>query len=136
MGYELSIKREDESKGISKEEWIEYVHSDSEFERIEEFSAELGNGETLTVLTPNAGLWKSSNGEVPFTFYEKTGEITVKNPDNWIIEKMISISEELNAIVEGEEGEKYDEEYFKDPFTNPLERETPPKEKKWWKFWK
>ena len=136
MGYELSIKRENENNLITKNEWSDYIKSDPEFEQIEEFSGEFANGDTLTVSTPNAGLWKSNKREVPFTFYEKHGEIIVKNPDNWITEKMISISENLGAIVEGQDGEKYDEEYFKDPFTNPLERETPPNEKKWWKFWK
>ena len=135
MGYELNIKREEENK-ISVNDWINYMESDSEFERIEQFSADLGNDEILTVPTPNGGLWKSDKGEVPFTFYEEYGEITVKNPDNWIIEKMISIAGNLNAIVVGEEGEKYDEEYLNDPFGNPFENESSSNEKKWWQFWK
>lgn len=70
------------------------------------------NGEVLTISTPNAGLWKSKKGEVPFAFSEKNGWITVKNPDNWIIEKMISIAHKLDAVVVGEEGEKYNEQYL------------------------
>ncbi len=89
MGYELSIIREDKSKKIRKREWSEYIKSDSQFEPIEEFSVKHKESETLTVSIPNAELWKSDKGEIPFTFHEKYGEITVKNPDNWIIEKMI-----------------------------------------------
>lgn len=136
MGYELNIQREDEQNKIGVKEWISYMESDPEFERIEEFSADLGNNEALTVPTPNGGLWKSDKGQVPFTFSENYGEITVKNPENWIIAKMISISENLNAIVVGEEGEKYDEEYLNDPFGNPFENESSSNEKKWWQFWK
>ena len=132
MGYELSIKREDENKKINKQEWSDYIKSDPEFDAIEKFSAETNEGKTLTISTPDAGLWKSDKGDVPFTFYEEYGEITVKNPDHWIIEKMISIAKELNAIVEGEEGEKYDENYLKDPFNDPSLNS----EKKWWQFWK
>ena len=135
MGYELNIKRE-ESQKISKKEWSQYIKTDSQFESIEEFSAELNEGETLTISTPNAGLWKSDKGEVPFTFYEEYGEITVKNPDNWIIEKMISVANELNAVVEGEEGERYDENYLKDPFSKPSDNNSSSGEKKWWQFWK
>ena len=135
MGYELNIQREENNK-ISKEEWITYMEADPEFNPIEEFSADLGNNEVLTVPTPNGGLWISDKGEVPFTFSEKYGEITVKNPENWVIEKMILIAKNLNAEVVGEEGEKYDEEYLKDPFGNPSESENSKSGKRWWQFWK
>jgi len=136
MGYELNIQREEENGLITKEEWITYINSDPEFERIEEFSASLGTDEILTVSTPNSGLWKTRKGEVPFTYYEKLGWISVKNPELWMIEKMISIAKNLNAEVQGEEGEKYDEEYLKDPFGNPFKNDDLNIEKKWWQFWK
>ena len=107
MGYNLSIQRENEGNKITVEEWKSYLNSDSEFKSIEDYSATLGDGKILTVSTPNAGLWKAVKGEVPFTFSEKCGWITVKNPENWIIEKMISIANKLDAVVLGEEGEKY-----------------------------
>ncbi|MBJ6367507.1 hypothetical protein [Snuella sedimenti] len=135
MGYELNIQKEEENNKISKQEWIDYMESDPEFERIEEISADLGDNEVLTIATPG-GLWKSDKGEIPFTFSEKYGEITVKSPEHWIIEKMISIAQNLNAEVIGEEGEKYDEEYLNDPFGNPFENESSSNEKKWWQFWK
>lgn len=31
MGYELTIKREDENRKISKSEWTEYIKSDLNF---------------------------------------------------------------------------------------------------------
>ena len=136
MGYEINIQKEDENQKITKNEWTDFINSDPEFEPIEEFSADLGNNEVLTVSTPNAGLWKSKNGQVPFTFSEKYGQITVKNPDTYIIEKMIQIANLIDAIVLGEEGEKYDEEYLKDPFGNPFENLSDSNEKKWWQFWK
>ena len=135
MGYELNIQRE-ENGLITKEEWIVYMDSDPEFERIEEFSAGFGTDDIITVPTPNGGLWKTNKGEVPFTFYEKLGWISVKNPEHWMIEKMISIANRLNAEVLGEEGEKYDEEYLKAPFGNPFENDYSSTEKKWWQFWK
>ncbi|WP_421753235.1 hypothetical protein [Croceimicrobium sp.] len=133
MGYELSIQRKENRHKISKEEWIAYVNSDPEFVQIEEYSAELDGGGSFTIPTPNAGLWKTEKGEVPFTFSEKYGEISVKNPAEWIITKMIAISIKLDAIVLGEEGELYDEKYLKrtkSNFGNEIS------ERKWWQFWK
>lgn len=136
MGYELNIKREDKSKKITKDEWANYINSNSDFEPIEERSASTKEGITLTISTPSAGLWKTEKHEVPFTFYESHGEITVKNPDNWIIEKMISMAQELNAVVEGEEGEIYDENYLKNQLVNPSDTGKLIGYKKWWQFWK
>ena len=136
MGYELHIKRNDETHKIHKKEWLDYMESDSEFNRIETFSAALGDDELLTVSTPNGGLWKSDKGAVPFTLSEEYGEITVKHPEHWVIEKMLSIAKHLNAVVIGDDGELYDENYLKDPFGNPFENERSENGKKWWQFWK
>ena len=133
MGYELSIQREENQIKLTKKDWIDYIKSDSEFEQIDEFSAEIDDGKFLTVPTPNAGLWKTEKGEVPFTFDEEYGWISVKNPDERIIKKMISIAHNLDSIVLGEEGEKYNEKNLlgKQP-TNEYKS----KDRKWWQFWK
>ena len=133
MGYVIHIQRKNENNKIKISEWKNYINSDNEFISIEEYSAEINNGNTLTVLTPNAGLWKTEKGEVPFTFSEKYGWICVKNPEKWIIEKMISISKQLDGIVMGEEDEIYDEDYLKRETSN--NSNLPNKNKKWWKFW-
>ncbi len=133
MGYELSIQREDNQIKLTKEEWVDYVKSDPEFEQIEEFSAVLDSGESITVPTPNAGLWKTNKGEVPFTFDEEYGWISVKNPDEWIIKKMISIAQDLDSVVLGEEGEKYDE---KNLLGEQPKDDSKSNGRKWWQFWK
>ncbi|WP_299249873.1 hypothetical protein [uncultured Aquimarina sp.] len=131
MGYNLSIQRENKDK-ISKQEWKSYINSDSEFTAKDEYSGNLPDGKIVTIPTPNAGIWEFNNREVPFTFSEEYGWISVKNPENWIIKKMISIANELDAVVLGEEGEKYDEEYLnkENKLTSNLG------DKKWWEFWK
>ncbi len=57
----------------------------------------------------------------------------MKNPNEWIINKMILIANDLGAIVLGEDGEKYDEDNLlglqpKDD--NKINN------RKWWQFWK
>jgi len=56
MGYEISIQREENQPKISVKEWINYLNSDSEFERIEELSSLIDNENTITIPTPNSGL--------------------------------------------------------------------------------
>ncbi|WP_298348871.1 hypothetical protein [uncultured Dokdonia sp.] len=135
MGYELNIRREDDVNKISKNEWLVYLQSDSQFLQIEEFSTEMNNGESFTISTPNAGLWEFEKFSVPFTFSEKYGEITVKNPDEKIITKMIEVARSLDAFIEGEEGEIYDEESLKEMFPDTTRSNPLLKDKKWWKFW-
>ncbi|MDC6364824.1 MULTISPECIES: hypothetical protein [Flavobacteriaceae] len=130
MGYELSIQREENQTKLSKEEWVKYVKSDFEFKPIETFSAKIEEDKYLTIPTPNAGLWKADGKEVPFTFDEEFGWISVKNPDKRIIRKMVSIADKLDAIVLGEEGEIYDKDDLEGKqakFSNG---------RKWWQFWK
>lgn len=38
--------------------------------------------------------------------------------------------------LRGEEGELYDENYLKDPLSNPSGSNASNGEKKWWQFWK
>ena len=135
MGYELSISRDDELTKITLNEWIKYIESDLSFNLVHELSAVLGDGKKMTIQIPNAGIWHYKGEEVPFTFSEKFGEVSVKNPEEYIIKKMIEIAGELNAIVRGEEGEEYTTEYIQEV---SIEKELAVEKivkKKWWKFW-
>lgn len=126
MGYELNIQRP-ESNLITTSEWTDYISNDPDFIPIEEFSGKTSDGIEVSVSTPNAGLWRKNELEVPFTFQENLGQITVKNPDDAIIKKMIEIAKKLNGKVYGEEGEEYGPSYF-DNQSKPILK------KKWWKF--
>jgi hypothetical protein len=95
MGYEINIKREQENP-ITLQEWENYIISATDFYLTDEFST-----------YNSTGVWKTSKDLVYFTFQENIGVIAVKNPDDWVISKMIDISKSLNAVVAGEEGETY-----------------------------
>lgn len=141
MGYNLYIERRDKKAGITKKEWLDYLQEDEEFEQIETFSSETNDGTGFIASIPNAGLW---NKEVPFTFDEEEGNISVKNPDEVIIKKMLEIASLLNAQVLGEEGEVYNEEYLKkedsleeiDISKYKIIGLFDAKPKRWWEFWK
>lgn len=140
MGYNVHIKRHDSKIALS--EWINTIKADSEFELVNDFSTELPEGGTLSTQITNSGLWRK---KIPFVYCQENGEVTVKNPDLKVIEKMISLSIKMKAIVIGEENEIYDKEYIEreknaqpinlEDYKNLKTRLYNPN-KKWWQFWK
>lgn len=135
MGYELHIERKDNENKITVDEWTDFIDQSPDFEKADSVSAtNPQSGMTLTIDTPNCGLWKPKDDyKVPFTFQDKWGHITVKNPDEFVIKKMIEISGHFNGRVVGEEGEEYDDNYFSD---NSDQHDSNRTDKKWWEFWK
>lgn len=118
MGYDLTITRcdpEDDqcSANIGLEEWLEYVRSDREF-RLDGFAeAKLSGKEVLRMEAEGLAVWIKYSGhdeegnKAWFHYFD--GEISVKNPDEEIIQKMCSIAEALQANVYGDDGESYPE---------------------------
>lgn len=145
MSYEIRVFRQsnwediDEESNISLEEWINYVRSDKDLALASEYgpfaekpkgSAEQTPGYTYLISYPHfsidcrPGLWY------------KEGAISIENPDDFIITKLISIASSLNARVMGEEGEIYDQSYQQGSiFTGVQKPRVATSEKKWWKFW-
>lgn len=115
MGYDIHITRkeswfdEDESNEIMLIEWIGYVKSDAEM-RLEGFAeAKTDSGDQ--VLYENSGLavWtaysKNGVGGNYAWFDLRSGNVTVKNADREIKNKMIEIAGQLKAKVQGDDGE-------------------------------
>jgi hypothetical protein len=99
MGYNLYITRatfhfENDGKWITADEWLRYIDEDPE----------------LTLAGYNGdyfALW-SGNSEYPdpwFDWFE--GNISTKNPDDAMIDKMVSIAKKLDGKVQGDDGEIY-----------------------------
>jgi len=101
MGYDVHITRaeqwsENEDAVISLEEWERCVEEDPEL------IPDPDNGMPMAVWTahPNgAKAW-------PWLSWQD-GNITSKNPDDALLEKMLSIAASLDAKVQGDDGEVY-----------------------------
>lgn len=142
MGYELHIVRldnyddVDEESNISLEEWLAYVEADEELEL--NLGGQDGPGFCNLLGHPDSlGL------DMPWFDFCK-GSISAKNPDKYIIEKMLQIADSLNARVRNDDGEYYDETYFTNGGYSVEGNaryygELPPPnlttKKQWWKFW-
>ncbi|MUN38205.1 hypothetical protein [Actinomadura litoris] len=115
MGYDLHMTRKDnwsEELGaeISTDEWAEVVAADPDLVMCRTAQAVV-DGQELTyehrwlaqmVTHPERdekGAWLDWSN----------GRIDVKNPDDLLVEKMRQIARRLNARVQGDDGEYYDE---------------------------
>lgn len=154
MGYDLHITRnvfwadeQDHAKTISLEEWLNYIKNDPELELSEEYWIKVPGSETDSHPAPGYCKWKNHpTGFEPYFLYWR-GSIDEKNPDEFTIRKMIAIANQLNAYVQGDDGEIYDlssnnEIGVRDADTTTLrivelqrEKSQKHKTKPWWKFW-
>jgi hypothetical protein len=133
MGYNLYITRrenwfdDDEPNSISLTEWADYLKVDNEIRSDNFAEATTQNGEHVRVETQGMSVWtkysKDGVGDNHAWFWPNNGNILVKNPDIEIRNKMIDIAKQLNAKVQGDDGEIYD--------TKELTTERGP----WWKVW-
>ncbi|MHC9419491.1 hypothetical protein ACYZX9_12945 [Sphingomonas citri] len=124
MGYDLHITRRefwfDEGEDIDFSEWTTFVARapDMQFDECAETSIE--NDKTSRTQSSDLAIWTkySKHGEngcrAWFHFYN--GTIVVKNPDVEIRKKMFEVARHLNARVQGDDAEFYDE------YGNILER--------------
>jgi hypothetical protein len=98
MGYDLHITRRanwyDEGNDITTDEWFEFVKNDSELQLKTE------NG-------PYFAEWSGKSAlQEPWLDWSH-GQIQTKNPDDALIDKMVSIANKLHAVVQGDDGEIY-----------------------------
>lgn len=139
MGYDLHITRQenwyDENSGkrISLIEWKVFLEGDTEM-RLDNFAeVTTTSGETIRIESEGLSVWTkySGNGiEGNFAWFDyREGNIVCKNPDNEIIKKMLSIASQLNAKVQGDDGELYEESAGKVRIVKAGAQ------KPWWKFW-
>ncbi len=114
MGYDVHITRkkdwfDQDGARISEDDWRAYVASDSEM--VISGVAEHTNpqGETIRLTHPLLTEWRrhSSGSTVWFSYFE--GSLVVKNPDDECLAKMRQVAAKLQARVQGDEGEFYDE---------------------------
>ncbi|GAB3635015.1 hypothetical protein GCM10027422_06050 [Hymenobacter arcticus] len=123
MGYDVHITRkaaswadEDDDAAISLNEWLEYVAADPEMklDNRAEAPAPL-DGPDTTLHPKSAGLcvWLaySKNGRAGnyAWFSHEEDHVTVKNPDEEILGKMLAVARAFGARVQGDDGEYFDD---------------------------
>lgn len=98
MGYDLHITRRKDWSGpgreIAAKEWLAYVEKDPELSIAKE------NG-------PYFAKWVGNSSFADAWLDWSEGNVYTKNPDEALIEKMVSIARALDARVQGDDGEVY-----------------------------
>lgn len=116
MGYDVHITRKEnwfheDNREIPLIEWKEYIKYDREM-RLDNYAETETSGDSIIrVESEGLAVWTSYSGHERdgnmAWFDYRAGNITVKNPDDEILTKMVAISEALNAKVQGDDGEVY-----------------------------
>lgn len=143
MGYDLHITRkedwydEEPNNDISLEEWLAYIHSaGSELELSDASWVKVPGSETESQVVPGFCKWTAHpSDERPYFDYFR-GSISTKNPDDPTTRKMLSMASQLNAKVQGDDGEVYGLSADNEIIYRHIEVANTNKRKKaWWKFW-
>ncbi|RFM32008.1 hypothetical protein [Chitinophaga silvisoli] len=161
MGYYLHIIRKksyaewEETSNISLEEWRAYIDLDEELELKDAYEITLPDGKTVRNDSPGYCHWLThfyQDTEHPIWFDYGQGSIGSKYPDEETIAKMIRIANILQAKVQGDDGEFYDETWLETGKAVYLDDEDPDApgnhdgknekdpipaaiKKPWWKLW-
>lgn len=148
MGYDIHITRqqnwfdEDETKHISLKEWTDFVAADPDMRLDNYAEATTTNGDTIRVESEGLSVWTKYSGNGlndNYAWFDyNRGNIVCKNPDDEIIHKMLDIAEQLQAKVQGDEGEVYGHsadgtisyKHLTDSHNKQAVNQKP-----WWKFW-
>ena len=145
MGYELHITRrahwaDTETPDIELDEWLTYVNSDNQLELKTSYNIKIGEETQFQNLRGycewNAHPTAKELNERPWFSYSE-GTIDTKNPDDSTILKMMQIATALNAKVQGDDGEIYNEGCSSQLKTEQKLKTmlSQQKKKAWWKFW-
>ncbi len=115
MAYELHITRRPDwhdasGPQITLHDWLQYVGSDSEM-RMDGYAEAPTSAGTIRIERAGTAVWVAYSGHgkqgnmACFTHFKD--RISVRDPDEEIIQKMYRIAQALNAKVFGDEGEPY-----------------------------
>ena len=105
MGYDIHITRslhrtDSEDKQISLGELMEYFSSKHDFVYSNQFSI---TEPYIVTIKGDFFIWKTDEQSIPFKFFK--GKLTISSGGVEVIEKMKEIANDLNAIVQGDDGE-------------------------------
>lgn len=116
MGYEVHITRrtdwfDEEGPEITLSEWLDCIRNDPSM-RLDGFAeARLPDGTVLRTESEGLAAWTGYSGHDPngnmAWFRYSAGNITVKNPDQEILAKVVELARRLGAKAQGDEGEVY-----------------------------
>lgn len=118
MVYELHITRQhnwfdnNANQKISLEEWKDFLQNDSEMRLDKYVEATIATDRVLKIENEGLSVWTKYSGEGVdgnrAWFDYDHGSITIKNPGNEIITKMLAIVNKPNAEVQGDDCKAYE----------------------------
>jgi hypothetical protein len=140
MGYDIHITRrenwfDEDGPNISQDEWSALVAADREMRLDGYAEASISNGSVLRTEDPGIAVWTAYSkhgvdGNMAW-FCLINGNVVVKNPDEEMLRKFWSLAQQLQAKVQGDEGETYGPDGMAVAGSSWSGSPAKP----WWKFW-
>ena len=145
MGYDLHITRkehwaEETRPGIdiSLKEWLDYIEFDPQLQLSDTYRTKVPGNSTESQVAPGYCEWITHSQNARPWFSYSDGNISTKNPEEDTILKMIEISEKLDAMVQGDNGEIHEISKDGELITRQIDYDNnigDNGKKPWWKFW-
>lgn len=109
MGYDIHITRredwwDEDGPEIATHEWEALVESDTELSMLPPPPGWSGPSQWTAVMTTHP-----REEQLGTALHWEAGEISAKNPSDTLIAKLRQLARALNARVQGDDGEYYDE---------------------------
>jgi hypothetical protein len=141
MSWEVHVTRADHwTQGrqhqITLEEWLAYAESDSELAISGSDYIDLAITRELALVTqriPAVAWLRSESEKDPVIFWWAEGSIDAKNPTERERAKMFQIATHLNAKVQGDDGELYDEHGLEIMRPNQQQDKKSTSTRTWWR---
>jgi hypothetical protein len=111
MGYELRIVRAADSTKpveISMAEWRAAVEASTDLRLIGAIEVRTPAGETVRYENPGLAEWRGHPEALPVPLDFRRGQIFANSPDDPTIARMKALARQLDARLQGDEGEFYD----------------------------
>ncbi|HEV2691343.1 MAG TPA: hypothetical protein VG347_00445 [Verrucomicrobiae bacterium] len=114
MGYDVHITRrvewsDENGSRITEDDWQKYVASDPELVITGFAELKTPSGEIIRINRPLLTEWRRPTKQSLVWLSYCDGNISIKNPDEECLAKLRQIASKLQARVQGDEGEYYDE---------------------------
>lgn len=136
MGYDVHITRKPGAfalKGpeISRKEWLAFIAKDASMRLDTEALVKNSKGEVFSIHDETLAAWMGwpdrQAGQREAWMWHSAGNVVAKDPDQAVRQKMFEIAKALNAHLQGEDQEIYDESGL--PVDANFSR------RRWWHFW-
>lgn len=141
MAYSIHLTREPNNGlgPIELDQWQAIADGRSDIRTVESMSVQTPQPGTSISVPGPFWLWSGHTNESDLVLRFSNGSLSGDNPDTELLALFLSLAVELDAVVQGDEGEQYrstsDLGLAEDGGPSHSDTQRTSNDKPWWKFW-